>query len=334
MPERLLFYGANEIDPEIRIRTFQNPIEGEPMPPYKFLTTIHMPSRENIHGVAIFSACYWPYFFKKTAGMRGLARYCERHGAPWIIGKYPPGLSESEQRILHTALEDMSDSGVATMPGENMIEIIESKSTNLPQAKLVDICNAELSKALSCVTLTTELDGQGSRAAAEVHHGREKDVHKTDRGIVCTTFNTLYRYVTELNFGKEVMPPVHEFYEETGIRGEWVKNLDIARRYYPIPRKFAGERLQFPVDDESDDILPGYEGNMLQELPVGEAVSQQQFASGSADSENTQLRRLSQKAASEFKSDFPGEIENMIRNASSYEEMQEQLPNLFKKKVT
>lgn len=334
VPERLLVFGLSELDTEIRIRTQRNSIEGESMPPHKFISTIHMPNRENPYGVAIFSSCYWPYFFKRTAGMRGLAKYCERHGSPWLIGKYPTGMSETEQESLHSALEKMADSGVATMPNENLIEIIESDVTNLPQSELIKICNAELSKALSCVTLTTELDGQGSFAAAKVQHGREQDVHKTDRGIVCNAFNTLYRYLTELNFGFDVSPPQHEFYEETGIRSEWVDALNIARHYYPIPLEFASERLQFPLPPDLDKsmVLPGYEGTLDQQDQDND-VTPPSFAAAGNKEDTQQIRRLGQRAADDFTSQFPDEIEKMLRDAKTYEEMQSNLPLLLKKKV-
>lgn len=63
---------------------------GAPVEPYQFVTSRHMPTTDNPYGLALLSSCFWPWTFK-TGGWRYFVKYCERHGLPWPVGRYPMG---------------------------------------------------------------------------------------------------------------------------------------------------------------------------------------------------------------------------------------------------
>ena len=227
VPERIIdrpptrFVFSSE-DNSLRLLTRRQPVWGEELPDMRFLLSRHMPRYDNPHGVAVFSACFWPYTFKH-GGFRYLASYAEKFGVPWIIGKYPSGSDDSTADELLENLSKLISGAVAVVPDNTNIDTSATSSAGkgstggTPHERLVALSNAELSKALTSQTLATEIQGQGSRAASETHRGREKAVNQSDRAIVSATLNRLYRWITDLNFGADVPAPRHEFYE--GIAG-------------------------------------------------------------------------------------------------------------------
>lgn len=252
-PQRRFVFST---DNELRLRTRARPSDGVELGAYKWLLTRHMPSYTNPYGVALLSSCFWPYTFKHS-GFRFFVKFCEKFGVPWAVGKYPPGTTEKDQQHLVSSLEKMVEDAVAAVPDNGSVELITTGSgmAALPQERLIDACNSEISKALTSQTLATEIQGQGSRAAAETHRGRELGVNESDRQIVCDTINELLAWVTELNIAGAT-PPKFEFFEEAEARKEWVDVLSVARGFLDVPRQFAHERLQIPMPTDKDNVLP------------------------------------------------------------------------------
>jgi phage gp29-like protein len=256
-PGRRFVYGT---DNTLRLVTRSSMIEGEELGPYKWLVTRHMPSHDNPYGVALFSSCFWPYTFKHS-GFRYFVKFCEKYGIPWAIGKYPQGTPKAEQDALADALAQMVEDAVAAIPGDGSVELLEASSSGqLVHERLIDICNREMSKALTSQTLATEIQGDGSRAASQTHREREKAVNESDRAIVEDTMNELLGWITELNI-QGARPPRFEFFEETEARQEWVDVFDKARHFVDIPKAFAHERLQIPMPAEGDEVLPAGGGS-------------------------------------------------------------------------
>lgn len=249
---RFVFSNENEL----RLKTRQNPLEGEPLEPMKWLLTRHMPSQKNPYGVAVFSACFWPYTFKHS-GYRFFVKFAEKYGLPWAIGKYPQGTGQEEQDALADALAQMIEDAVAAVPEGSVVELIESaKGGETVHERLINSCNREMSKALTSQTLATEIQGEGSRAASETHRGREQDVNESDRAAIAATFNELFEWITHLNV-PDASPPRFEFYTEAEARKEWVEVLDGARNFVEVPTRFAHERLQIPQPSDGEAVLPG-----------------------------------------------------------------------------
>ncbi len=247
---------AFSTDNELRLKTKSRPADGIELGGYKWLLTRHMPSYANPYGVALFSSCFWPYTFKHS-GFRYFVKFCEKYGVPWAVGKYPQGTPPKDQKELLDALAKMVEDAVAAVPDNGTIELITTGvgTAALPQERLIDTCNKEISKALTSQTLATEIQGQGSRAASETHRGREQDVNESDRQIICSSFNELLSWITELNIAG-ARPPTFEFYEEAEARKEWVDVLSVARGFMDVPRQFAHQRLQIPMPQDGDDVLP------------------------------------------------------------------------------
>ncbi|ALG67884.1 DUF935 domain-containing protein [Beggiatoa leptomitoformis] len=239
---------------EPRLLTRDSPVMGEELPPYKFLLTRHMPSYTNPYGEAVFSSCFWTYTFKH-GGFKYWSKFCERFGTPWTIGKYPAGTDEITQAKLLQGLEQMVEMAVSIIPSDGEVQLLEPTARGESHDNFIKACNKEMGIALTSQTLASDIQGNGSRAAAETHRGREQAGFECDREMVSQTLSELCRWITEINIGTEAEPPTHEFYEEAEARQDWTDVLDKARHYLPISRQFAYDRLQIPAPKDGDELL-------------------------------------------------------------------------------
>lgn len=253
VPFRRLAWGP---DGGARVLTRAEPLRGEAVLPYRLLMARHMPSYEQPYGLAALSGCFWPYTFKHL-GLRSFAKLCEKFGMPWAIGQYPEGTGDQSIQALIDGLARMIEDGVGAVPLGGEVQLIEPSSSGEPVSeRLIQRCNAEMSKALTSQTAATELvRGSGSRAAAETHAAREHGVQDADRDLVADAMSELFAWITTLNVAGAV-PPRFEFFEEADARAEWTDVLDKARAWLPIPTAFAYERLQIRAPAAGEAVLP------------------------------------------------------------------------------
>lgn len=258
-PQRRFCYAP---DGALRLLTREAPMFGVPAEEAYFLLNRHMPSYDNPYGVALFSSCFWPYTFKH-AGYRWFVKFCERVGIPFPIGKYPAGTPEPEVDKLEEALEELIESGFAALQEGGGIELLESKnaggSGKLAQHQLIEAANAEMSKALTSQTLSTEQTGStGSRAAAETARGRSVNVSESDRDALAFSQDHLWRLITLFNLGPDAKAPTSEFYTEeraTKERAEVYKIFD-GMGGKPSRKKMAKEfDIELADPNDLDDQL-------------------------------------------------------------------------------
>ena len=120
---------------------------------------------------------------------------------------------------------------------------------------MIDLCNREMSKALTSQTLATEVQDKGARAVSETHREREQAVNESDREMIAYTFDTLLGWITRANFGPDTSPPHFEFVEESDDLDAWVERIDKARKFISVPRAFAHEKLGIPQPQAGEDVL-------------------------------------------------------------------------------
>lgn len=252
-PQRRFTFGS--ADNELRLLTRANQLSGEPLGDLKWLVTRHMHSFDNPFGVAVFSACFWPYVFKHT-GTKYFAKFAERFGIPWALGKYPIGTPAESINALADALAAMVEDAVAAIPNDASVELLTPSTgmAALPQERMIALCNREMSKALISQTLASELGDAGSFAASQTHRERETTVNKSDRAIIEYSMNELLLWLTMLNVAGAT-PPRFEFYQEAAAQTDQAEALLKARQLVPLSRKEVYDRLQLtPPADEADTI--------------------------------------------------------------------------------
>lgn len=193
-------------DNQLRFRSRNNRIQGEELPPRKFLVPRQDASYDNPYGFADLSMVFWPTTFKK-GGLKFWVQFTEKYGAPWIIGKHPRSATPAETDQLLDNLEAMVQDAVAVIPDDASIEIKEAAGkTGSAEVyeRLLTFCRSEVSIALLGQNQTTEANS--NRASAQAGLEVTRDIRDGDSAIVEETMNTLIRWVCELNWGDGARP--------------------------------------------------------------------------------------------------------------------------------
>ena len=234
--------------------------QGASVEPYQFVVSRHMPTHDNPYGMALLSSCFWPWTFK-TGGWRYFVKYCERHGLPWPVGRYPAGTSPSEQDDFADALAGMMEAGYVVMQEGNGVELLVPQgggSGNLPQQNLISLCNREMSKALTSQAMIGEQLDVGARAAADTAKERQSEVHDSDRDIAAASMAQIFKWITLFNLGEGVAPPTLEFHKQEAAGKGRAETYQIAANMGAKPsRKAMLDELDIPeAEDEADALLP------------------------------------------------------------------------------
>lgn len=245
-------------DAEFMLRSKGHP-QGELVDPYRFAVSRHMATMENPYGIALLSSCYWPWVFK-NGGWQYFVKYCERHGLPWPVARYPDGTDDKDIDKLAVAIAAMIDDGFAVVPQGNEVELLvpTGSAGDLPQERLISLANREISKALTGQAMVGELQKVGARAASETAHERQKAIQDSDRDIAAATFGRIFRWITDFNLGMDVPAPELEFFKQEAAGKERAEVYRIAAQAGARPSKKAMlDELNIPAAlDDEDALLP------------------------------------------------------------------------------
>lgn len=203
-------------DNQLRFRSRHNSIQGEALPPRKFLVPRQDATYDNPYGFADLSMVFWPTTFKK-GGLKFWVQFTEKYGSPWIIGKHPRSATPTETDQLLDSLDAMVQDAVAVIPDDASIEIKEAAGkTGSAEVyeRLLTFCRSEVSIALLGQNQTTEANS--NRASAQAGLEVTRDIRDGDADIVQEAFNTLIRWVCELNFN-DAARPVFEMWEQQEV---------------------------------------------------------------------------------------------------------------------
>lgn len=230
---------------EWRILTKDDAVTGITIPPRKALIAAHMATSDNPYGEALLSRCYWPWMFKHS-GLRWWVTMAEKYGLPWIIAKLGAAADETARRDMLDKLSAMVMDAVAVVPEGADIELKnQSGARSEVHESLIHLANAEISKVIVGQTLSTEVDGQGSYAAARIHGALRDEIVDGDRKLVAHTMSRLCAWICELHFGTAEYAPEFEFVDEAKPPLEWAQAVTTASQVLgeALPERWVFDRL-------------------------------------------------------------------------------------------
>jgi phage gp29-like protein len=233
-------------------------LQGEPVDPWRYVISRHMADATNPYGIAILSACFWAWTFK-TGGWKYFVKYCEKHGLPWPVARYPMGTPDADIDKLEKAISEMVESGyVVTQEGTGLELLVpnSSGSGSLPQLQLIQLANAEISKAINGQAMVSELNGVGARAASETAADRQAAINDSDRDTAAAGMGQIFKWITRWNIGDGVSPPTLEFFRNEKAGKDRAETYQIAVAMGANPSKSALlEELGIPeAEDEADRL--------------------------------------------------------------------------------
>ncbi|GHE72248.1 hypothetical protein GCM10019059_34830 [Camelimonas fluminis] len=192
---------------ELRLRARGEP-DGRPLTWLKWLVHVPLlkmgiPARNGLARVAV-----WAFMFKSFS-LRDWAQFLEVYGHPLRVGKFGPGASEEDKRVLLRAVRQLGRDAGAMIPEAMTIDLLEAKGfSDKPFEGHAKFFDEQMSKLI----IGKPGDGvASSRAGEEVLDKVRIDIKRSDaRDMMLTLAQQLIRPVIDINFGpQKKYPKVH-----------------------------------------------------------------------------------------------------------------------------
>ena len=212
-PEQVSYFDPEyfKFDVENRLRVMvEGQAEGRLLPSRKFLVYTYG-SLTDPYGLGLGNRLYWPVWFKRKS-MAFWLRFLDKWSGPTVVGKLPAdaaGDTEERDALLATAAAAQSDKAVVIYE-EQDLELLQAIQTAAQQGfdQIAKFLDGQIAQTVLGVTLTTEISGEGSRAATREHGDKEMYVGKADALRGCSFLNrTLCRWLRDFNARREASRP-------------------------------------------------------------------------------------------------------------------------------
>ena len=205
-PRRFVFSAEGAL----RLLTWDAPSDGIALPERKFiLARFWAEENEDPYGRGLGHDLFWPVFFKRN-GIALWNALMERWGQPFVYAEYPPGTPVPERQALLNALGEIARGAGLVVPQGSLVKMLEAgqggSATGNPQAKLVEVMNAEISKIVLGETQTTEQGPNGARASAQVHDDVRQEVADADADLLSAELAPLLEWITTINLPGAAVP--------------------------------------------------------------------------------------------------------------------------------
>ena len=188
---------------ELRLKTKVNMVQGEPLPPRKFLVTRFHPRYDDPYAgrEALANAIYWPVIFRHMA-MEWSLQFLEKYACPWLDVTLDSDLEDERSTEIANVLRNTSNQGLIVHKRDTEIKAMDIGSTKNIESyvKFIDLMNKEIDMAILGNNLSTEVRGGGSYAATKAHMGVREDIIGEDRRMVESTMNQLIEWIYWYNF--------------------------------------------------------------------------------------------------------------------------------------
>ena len=315
-------------DNSLRLRTRSNLIQGEELPPKKFLLPRYNATYDNPYGERVLSRCFWPVTFKK-GGLKFWLRFIEKFGSPWVVGKHSPQADKTEVDDLADKLERAVQDAIFVIPEGASVDIKEAAGKAGSSSLYKDLkatCDEDIAICILGQNLTTSVKS-GSLAAAEVHERVRREIKDGDKHIVLETMATLIDWICELNFGPGDARPVFELFEEEEVDQELAtrdKTLSDTGQVKFTKRYFM---KAYDLEEEDFEVVAG--------APTGDTPDPKpaDFAQAPAQTDSDPIDAMAAVLTPEMLQDIAGQllapVLDLVESAGSVEAIAERLHGVY-----
>lgn len=295
-----------------------------PLPPGKFVFVTHHASYDNPYGLRLLSRCLWPVSFKR-GGLTFYARFVERHGLPWVVGEAPARAERLEKQAMARDLSRMVQDAVAVIPHGASVKL---ESAGQTQGALHEDFLARQDKAISKVlmgqTLTVETDGKNSLAATKAHKDVADDLADADKFMVTDAWNEIAWLYAQVNAGPGVLAPLAAYDEPEDLN----TRADLDKKLTEIGVRFTAEHFTTNYGLKESEFAveaPPTRGGIADFAAPSGRMSPAEKAQSRLDAAIVKMLPRALRASA----DFVTKLENEIRAAKSYEDLEEALVALL-----
>jgi phage gp29-like protein len=230
----------------LRLLTKNNPLEGQPVPPLKFIVHRHRGSIANPYGQSVLKSLYWPVTFSR-AGWKWWATAIEKYGMPIITASFPASASPEDQTRFEQFVRSLQAHSWSVVPEGFLVELHEAKrATGDDYLPFLQYADTKKFQVILGQNLTAETSSQGSRAQAAVHNLVRQDITLADAANLSATLtDQLIKPAVRLNFNTDSPIPKFKITPAPADDLEKLaKTYDILAKHIKISDRFLRDTFQ------------------------------------------------------------------------------------------
>ncbi len=192
-----------------RLLTWRDARDGIKLPERKFIVHRHGVKGNNPYGLGLGTRLFWPVLFKRE-GVTFWLHFLEKFAGPTVIGETPYGADSAEQRKYLNTLSQLRTSAAITVPiGSNVKFLEAARSGSVTYQDFLKYWDKQISICVNGETLTTDIDGGGSRAASQTHADMLQMLVDSDGDLLSDTLKeTLLTWIVDYNVPGAAVPSV------------------------------------------------------------------------------------------------------------------------------
>lgn len=341
LPERVLGkppeWFSFDYDNQLCFRQLGN-ITGDAVPAMKFIMTRNDATYANPYGVADLAAVYWSAVFRK-GGLKFWLRFADKYGQAFIVGKHPRGTPDSEVNLILDSLETLAQDGVAAIPGDGSVEIMEAAgkgATSDMFERLLKYCRSEINIALLGQDQST--DSSSTNASAQAGLEVTDDIRDADGEMIAEAINELLRYAVQINIGDNETMPIWSMWSDEDVtealatRDEKLQKAGarLTKVYFQRAYKLADDEVEVDAvlgatgRSRIDNI--GKDGSQLSGVEAD--FSEQRFAPARLDYADANVDKLAADSQSSV-DEWLVRLEVLINTAPSLEALPDLIAREF-----
>ncbi|MDR2605636.1 MAG: DUF935 domain-containing protein [Desulfovibrio sp.] len=223
----------------------------KPLPPGKYVIVTHHATYDNPYGLRLLSRCLWPVVFKR-GGLQFYAKFTERHGMPWVVGKAPKGVESKDKQDMAASMARMVRDCVAVIPAGSEVEFLAPGNTqHTLHEQFIARQDKAISKLLMGQTLTVEMEGRNnSQAAATTHEDVAEGLAASDKAMVADAMNEIAWLYARVNAGPDVLAPLFAFEEPEDLVGR----ADLDKKLYDMDVEFLPQHFEENYNLKPDEF--------------------------------------------------------------------------------
>ena len=304
------------------------------LPPFKYIVHTHQAkSGIPIRG-GVVRPCAWMWLFKNFA-IKDWVIFMEAFGQPLRLGKYAPGATAEDKKVLLKAVANLGSDAGAIVP-ENMN--IEFPETQQKQAtadlyeRLAKHADEQMSKAVLGQTTTTDAISNGL-AGNQAHNDVREDIARSDAKQLAATLNEqLVIPFIMLNRGQQRKYPRIRIGRAESVDVNILSQVaDRAVRFgAKISAKKTVDQLGLAHPDSEDDVLTL---PPQAQIPGLMSAKNKKPETAAAQPPVDSIDALAQEMAGEWEeimSPIEALLQEAVKESASYEEFSTKLLQLSK----
>ncbi|MFZ5466602.1 MAG: DUF935 domain-containing protein [Pseudomonadota bacterium] len=239
------------------LRLRNNQPGGEALRPWGWIVHKHPAKSGYLTRAGLVRVLGWPFLFRNLTA-RDLAEFLEIYGLPLRLGRYPNGATPEEKSTLMQAVVNIGHAAAGILPEGMSVEFQQAATGAAdPFMAMMQWAEQSISKAILGGTLTSQVDGKGSYAAAQTHNEVRGDILRADLRLIARTLTRdLVTPLARLNTRLQRLPSVRfdtaEAEDMTAIANALPNLVDAGVR---IPARWVHDKLRIPEPEGDEPVL-------------------------------------------------------------------------------